>query len=162
MSGWVGDAVGDIGDVGDLSAWDQGDPLLRVGRGTLGLRSGFSGIVGNMRTLGMLSDDLLGPLEVMTGALQITAGGYQAYKAVQLALASYRAAQAALVATETAAAVANPFMWPALALAAGASATVYAALQYQSGEWDLPGSDISSPAGQDQAALAIGGVTNGQ
>jgi hypothetical protein len=157
----VGEAVGSFDDVGELSAWDQGDPLMRAGRSAVGMRSGMSGIISNAKQLGLISGELAGPLDAISGALQITAGGYQAYKAVQLALTSYRSYQAAAAAAETAAAVANPMKWPALALAAGASVAVFAALQAAEGEWDLPGADISSPAGQDQAAMAVGWVTNG-
>ena len=162
MSGWVGEAVESFDDVGDLSAWDQGDPMMRAGRSTVGLRAGMSGIISNAQQLGLISKELAGPLEVITGALQLTAGGYQAYKAVQLALTSYHSYQAAAAAAETAAAAANPLRWPMIALAAGASVAVYSALQAAEGSWDLPGTDISSPAEREQSALAVGGITNGQ
>lgn len=161
MSGWVADAVGELDTEVGLSSWKMSDSLVGVSKRAKTLNSGFGAIIGNARSLGLLSEELVGPLEMMSGALQLTAGGYQAYKSVQLALVAYQAYQATAAAAETAAAAVNPLKWPALALAAAAAVSVYSTMHIQSGEWDLPGVDMTSPAQREQAALTVGGMSNG-
>ena len=78
-------------------------------------------------------------------------------EATQQAFAEQLSHQAA-AAVEGAAAVANPFMWPNLAIAGAAMGAVYATFQFASGEWQLPQVDISSISQRDAAARLLAEV----
>lgn len=146
--------------IGDMTGLNN-EPFIAAAQKTRSIAGGMSGIVANAKALGIGAEGLLGPLEIIGAAAQVTAGGYQAYKGVKAAMAAYRASQAAAMSVEGAAAAANPFMWPQLALALGAMAAVYTTFQFASGEWDLGQADISSPASRDQAAAQVAVVSHG-
>jgi hypothetical protein len=156
MSGWVFEAdelYGDY-DTGEYSG-SGGDPFSGAMTNSRGISRSVNSIIGNARSLGIFSEDLLDPLTKAAAAVQITAGVYQTYKAAQAILASYRAIQAAAMAAESVAAAANPAMWPNLAMAAAAMAGAYATFQFISGEWELPVVDLSSPYDRARAAQSI-------
>lgn len=75
--------------------------------------------------------------------------------AVAATVAMARTAHQAAAAVEGAAAVANPFMWPNLAIAGAAMGAVYATFQFASGEWQLPQVDISSISQREAAAQRL-------
>lgn len=150
---WIFQAADVSGDysIGTISPFNGGG-LIGATQGVLGAKEGMSTIVGSARALGMGSDGLLGPLEDISAALQITAGAYQLYKGVSAMITTARTVNQALAAAEGAAAVANPFMWPNLIIAGAAMGAVYSTFKFASGDWTFPSVDISSVSGRNQAA----------
>jgi hypothetical protein len=154
--GWVFEAMDVTGDysMGEVAPYGAGG-LAGAAQGLAGAKEGMSNVLSSAKVLGADSASLIGPLTDLAAALQITAGAFQLYKGVAATVAMARTAHQAAAAVEGAAAVANPFMWPNLAIAGAAMATVYATFQFASGEWQLPQVDISSISQRDQAAKRL-------
>lgn len=154
--GWVFEALDVAGDYSlDGIGGQNSEGFSEAAGSVIGVYGGVSAMVSSARALGAEVDGLLGPLVTLSAALQVTAGAYQLYKAAASAVAALRAAQEAAAAAEGAAAAVNPLMWPNLAIAGAAMATVYATFQFASGEWHLPEVDISSVSSRIAAAEAV-------
>jgi hypothetical protein len=162
--GWVFEAAEISGDYDydDGSDLTAGDSFAKTGqKNAQGMTRGLNSMISNAKMLGIMSEDLLGPIEMLFGAMQVTAGAFQMYKAVNSAMAAARSIQEAMAAAEAANAALNPAMWPNLALAGVAAASVYSAFQFTSGEWEFPAPDLSSPSQREGVVRSIQGVNNG-
>lgn len=157
--GWVFEAADVTGDysLGDVQPYSGGS-FTGASRSVLGAKEGINTLFNSARTLGVSSESLLGPLQALAGAMQVTAGAFQLYKGVSATVAAARAANQAAAAAEGAAAVANPFMWPNLAIAGAAMGAVYATFQFASGEWRFPAVDLSNPSDRERAARQVAEV----
>lgn len=154
--GWVFEAMDVTGDysMGAIGSYDAGS-FVGAAQGLNGAKEGMSTLLGSAKALGLESESILGPLQTLAAALQVTAGAFQLYKGVAATVAMARTAHQAAAAVEGAAAVANPFMWPNLAIAGAAMGAVYATFQFASGEWQLPQVDISSISQREAAAQRL-------
>ena len=119
-----------------------------------GARSGIASTVQGARQLGIISDDMLGPITTILGASQLVLGGMALAQAFRAVISAKAAAESALAAAETAA-HAVALNWGGIALAAGAAGAVYAGIQVASGSWQLPAVDVSSPIDRARAARQI-------
>mgnify|MGYP000918757176 CR=1 FL=1 len=119
-----------------------------------GARSGIASTVQGARQLGILTDDMLGPVTTLLGAAQLTIGGMMLVQAYQAAVAARASIEAALASAETAAHAAA-LNWGGIALAAGAAVAVYSGIQLASGSWTLPAVDVRSPIDRARAARQI-------
>lgn len=157
--GWVFEAMDVTGDysMGAIGSYDAGS-FVGAAQGLNGAKEGMSTLLGSAKALGLESESILGPLQTLAAALQVTAGAFQLYKGVAATVAMARTAHQAAAAVEGAAAVANPFMWPNLAIAGAAMGAVYATFQFASGEWQLPNVDISSISQREAAAKRLAEV----
>lgn len=157
--GWVFEAMDVTGDysVGEVHPY-AGGSFMGAAQGLNGAKEGMSTLLGSAKALGLESESILGPLQTLAAALQVTAGAFQLYKGVTATVSMARTAHQAAAAVEGAAAVANPFMWPNLAIAGAAMGAVYATFQFASGEWQLPQVDISSISQREAAAQRLAEV----
>lgn len=128
---------------------------MQAGRSSLeGTKSGMQAVVGGARQLGLVTDDMLGPITTILGAAQLTIGGMALAQAFRAIVNARAAAESALAAAETAAHAAA-LNWGGIVLAAGAAAAVYGGIQVASGSWTLPSVDLSSPIDRARAARQI-------
>ena len=157
--GWVFEAMDVTGDysMGEVAPYGAGG-LAGAAQGLIGAKEGMSTLLGSAKALGLESESILGPLQTLAAALQVTAGAFQLYKGVAATVSMARTAHQAAAAVEGAAAVANPFMWPNLAIAGAAMGAVYATFQFASGEWQLPQVDLSSISQREAAAQRLAEV----
>lgn len=128
---------------------------METGRSSLAAsRSGMSSVVSGARTLGLMSDDMLGPINKLMAASQLVLGGMMLVNGIRAVIAARAAAESALAAAETAlhAAALN---WGGIALAGASAASVYAGMQYATGSWTLPSVDLASPIDRARAARQI-------
>ena len=152
---WVFEAMDVTGDYSVGEVRPYGGSFVGAAQGLNGAKEGMSTLLGSARALGLESESLLGPLQTLAAALQVTAGAFQLYKGVAATVATVRTVHQAAAAVEGAAALANPFMWPNLAIAGAAMGAVYATFQFASGEWQLPKVDISSISQREAAAQRL-------
>ena len=157
--GWVFEAMDVTGDysVGAIGSYDAGS-FVGAAQGLNGAKEGMSTLLGSARALGLESESILGPLQTIAAALQVTAGAFQLYKGVAATVAMARTAQQAAAAVEGAAGGAHPFLWPDPAPPRAAMGAGDATAPFASGEGEDPHRDISSISQREAAAKRLAEV----
>lgn len=122
------------------------------GLGRMGSVRGIGMLASGARSLGI--SQLVGPLAIVAGALELIMGGYKAFEAVKAAIDARAALEEVAAAAESiAAAVAQN--WAGLALAGVAAAAVAGGAMFSEGSFELPAPDISNAAGRDMMGAQL-------